>query len=105
TPARAFERDRPKESRMPDQITKLPRGVSADKYLDQIRAAAFDAFLEVLRGKSDDPGIDLTNLLSAIRDGSEAATLALLRSGEIRPAFPRSIPEPDVSAAEGEPRP
>ena len=52
---------------MPDQITKLPRGVSADKYLDQIRAAAFDAFLEVLRGKSDDPGIDLTNLLSAIR--------------------------------------
>ena len=90
---------------MPDQITKLPRGVSPDKYLDMVRCAAYDAFLEVLRGQSDDPSASLTNLLSGIRDGSEAATLALLRSGEIRPAVPRSVSEPDASAAERGPKP
>jgi hypothetical protein len=73
--------------------------------MDQIRAAAFDAFLEVLRGQSDDPSANLTNLLSAIRDGTEAATKALLRAGELTPAIPRSVSEPDASAAEGEPRP
>jgi len=79
---------------------KVPRGLSHDKVLDQIRAAAHDAFLEVLRvGGSNDA---CTNLLGAIRDGTEAATKALLRSGELRPAVPRSIPEPDGPATEGE---
>jgi len=77
---------------------KVPRGVSKDQVLDQIRAAAHDAFLEVLRGGSNDPSAagGLTNLLAAIRDGTEAATLALLRSGELTPAIPRSVPEPDA---------
>ena len=67
---------------------KVPRGVSRDEVLNQIRAATFDAVLEVLRaGKSDDPS---ANLLGAIRDGTEAATKALLRSGELRPAVPDS---------------
>jgi len=75
---------------MADRIPK----VSKDELLNQVRAATFDAVLEVLRGKSDDPS---ANLLGAIRDGTEAATKALLRSGELRP--------PGAPAAEEEPQP
>jgi hypothetical protein len=84
---------------------KLPRGVSPDKFLDMVRAATFDAVLAVLGSGSTDKSAagGLTNLLAAIRDGTEAATTALLRSGELRPAIPKSVSEPDAPAAEGEP--
>ena len=91
---------------------KVPRGLSHDKVLDQIRAATFDAVLEVLRSGSNYPSAagGLTNLLTAIRDGTEAATTALLRSGEIRPAVPRSASAPggapeEEPPKEGEPGP
>lgn len=80
---------------------RIPR-VTKDEVLNQIRAATFDAVLEVLRGGSDDPSAagGLTNLLDAIRDGTEAATKALLRAGELRAVPPDSLPKPGAPTAE-----
>jgi len=83
---------------MVEQV-RVPK-VTKDEVLNQVRAATFDAVLEVLRSGSDDPSAagGLTNLLAAIRDGTEAATKALLRSGELRP----STPKHDAPVAEEE---
>jgi len=82
--------------------------VTKDEVLNQIRAAAHDALLEVLHSGSNDPSAagGLTNLLGAIRDGTEAATKALLRAGELQPAMPDSHdPESGASIPEAETKP
>lgn len=88
---------------MADRIPK----VTKDEVLNQVRAATFDAVLEVLRSGSNDPSAagGLTNLLAAIRDGSEAAVLALMRAGELQPAIPRSASEPGAAPEEETPKP
>jgi len=79
---------------MADRIPK----VSKDEVLNQIRAAAHDAFLEVLCGEGDNPG------LAAVTDGVREAVKALAREREAmtrrQDAAAESGPEPGAPAAE-----
>jgi len=58
---------------MADQI-KLPKGISRDEFLNQIRCGTHDAVLEVIRGNDD--------FFAAVRDGIEAAVKASVRQRE-----------------------
>jgi hypothetical protein len=69
---------------------KLPRNVSKDEFLDQIRAGVFDAMHELMSTGSSSPG---DNFYGAIKDGVREAVRATVTAGQLRPA-----PEP----AEGE---
>jgi hypothetical protein len=80
---------------MVDQI-KTPRGVTADKFLDMVRAGTHDAMVELMRAGSSDPSADF---YSAVRDGVREAVRALVSAGMVR-LVPDSADEPN--AAEGE---
>jgi hypothetical protein len=77
---------------------KVPRGVSRDEVLNQIRAGVFDAMHELLMsGGSGSPG---DNFFSAVRDGVREAVRATVTAGQLR--LVTSAPEPNASAAEEE---
>jgi len=84
---------------MADQIIRTPKGVTADKFLDMVRAGVHDAMPELMTSGTADPSADF---YSAVRDGVREAIRATVTAGQLR-AVPASAPEPNASAAEGEP--
>ena len=85
---------------MAEQV-RIPKGVSADAYLNAVRCGVHDAWAEMLRGESDSANADVVN---AIRDAIAAATRSVVMSGQLRPV-PDSAPEPGAAAAEEGPKP
>jgi len=80
---------------MADQTIRTPKGVTADKFLDMVRAGTHDAMVELMRAGSSDPSADF---YSAIRDGIREAVRATVSAGNLR-LVPDSAPEPDASTA------
>jgi hypothetical protein len=74
---------------------KVPRGVSKDEVLDQIRAGVHDAMRELI-------SIGTTNssaaFFAAVRDGVREAVRATVTAGHLRPVSD----SPTASIVEGE---
>jgi hypothetical protein len=82
---------------MVEQV-RVPKGISKDDFLNQVRCGVFDAMHELLMsGGSGSPG---DNFFSAVRDGVREAVRATVTAGNLR-LVPNSAFE--LSAAEGEP--
>jgi len=76
---------------------RLPRNVSPDQFLNQIRAGVFDAMVQLMSGASHPSGA----FFSAVRDGVREAVRATVTAGQLR-AVPDSALEPSTPAAERE---
>ena len=83
---------------MAEQV-RVPKGVTADAYLNAVRCGVHDAWAEMLRGESGSANADVVN---AIRDAVAAATRAVVMSGQLR-AVPDSVPS--APAEEEGPKP
>jgi hypothetical protein len=82
---------------MVEQV-RVPKGISKDDFLNQVRCGVFDAMHELLMsGGSGSPG---DNFFSAVRDGVREAVRATVTAGNLRLVTPGSAP--GVRAAEGE---
>jgi len=80
---------------------KVPRGVSRDEVLNQIRCGVHDAMHELMTTTSGSPS---DNFYGAIRDGVREAVRATVTAGQLRPV-PDSATELGAPAAEEEPKP
>src|SRR5262249_20289865 len=80
---------------MVEQV-RVPKGISKEQFLDQIRAGVFDAMHELLTTGSGSPG---DNFYAAVKDGVREAVRATVTAGNLR-LVPNSVSEP--SAAEEE---
>jgi hypothetical protein len=85
---------------MVEQV-RVPKGISKEQFLDQIRAGVFDAIHELMTTASGSPG---DNFFSAVRDGVREAVRATVTAERLQ-LVPESAPEPGVAAAEGEAKP
>jgi hypothetical protein len=86
---------------MVDQI-KTPRGVSADKFLDVVRAGVFDAMRELMTSGTSTPHDDF---YSAVRDGVREAVRATVTAQQLRVVPDSAASEPNAPAREEEPKP
>jgi len=67
---------------MADQVIRPPKGVTADKFLDMVRAGVFDAMRELMSAGIANPSADF---YSAVRDGVREAVRATVTAGQLRP--------------------
>ena len=75
---------------------KIPRSISTDEFLNQIRCGMHDAVLELMTAGTANPG---DAFYGAIRDGTREAMRAVAMSGKLQ-VVP---PEPNAPAAESGP--
>jgi hypothetical protein len=78
---------------MVEQV-RVPKGISREQFLDQIRAGVFDAMHELMTSGSGSPG---DNFYGAVRDGVREAVRATVTAGQLWPV-PDSAPELGASA-------
>jgi hypothetical protein len=63
---------------MADQVIRPPKGVTADKFLDMVRAGVHDAMRELMSTGTTNPTVDF---FAAVRDGIETAMKAVVTTG------------------------
>ena len=85
---------------MADQV-KVPRSISKEQFLDQIRAGTHDAMRELMSTGTTNPSADF---FAAIQAGVEAAIKAVAREREATTGI-RHEAEPGDPVAKGEPKP
>ena len=83
---------------MADQV-KVPRGISREQFLDQIRAGVFDAMHQLMTSGNGSPS---DNFYGAIKDGVREALRATVTAAQLRSVISNSAPEPNAPATEGE---
>ena len=80
---------------------KIPRSISRDEFLNQIRAGVFDAMHQLMTSGTTNSS---DTFYLAIKDGVREAVRATVTAERLR-LVPESVPEPGVAAAEGEAKP
>jgi len=75
---------------------KIPRSISRDEFLNQVRCGVFDAMHQLMTSGTSTPG---TDFYSAVKDGVREAVRATVSTGQLR-VVPDSTPEPGAAAAD-----
>jgi regulator of protease activity HflC (stomatin/prohibitin superfamily) len=81
---------------------KIPRGISRDEFLNQVRCGVFDAMRELMSTGTTNPSADF---YGAIRDGTREAMRAVVSAGQLRSVISDSATERNAPAAEEGPKP
>jgi len=79
---------------------KIPKTISTDAFLNQIRAGMHDAVVELMRSGSSNPGADFFN---AIRAGIREAVKAVAREREAATGRQEAQPSAPVGVETGPP--
>ena len=86
---------------MAEQV-RVPKGVSADAYLNAVRCGVFDAMHQLMTSGTSTPHDDF---YSAVRDGVREAVRATVTAQQLRVVPDSAASEPNAPAREEEPKP